>query len=564
VKHALRLALVLLPFAACEAGKILSPVTPLAPTQLPSTPPSEVPPVVVMPKPASECVPVVTTKPLPLRRLTQVEYANSIRDLLKVTQVSRTGLPADEKTGLFLSNTSTLMSWSMLEQYGNLAESLAKSVEGNLSSLLPCDPVSVGDEACAHAFIDEFGFKVYRRPLTTDERDRYRAFYATHAGRGGFTHGVRFVVQGMLHSPNFLYHVERMAPLGSATEVPVAPYELASRLSFFLWNSTPDLALLDAVRDGKLTSDEDLAAQTERMLLDAKAKGAIGAFHAQLLGIDAANVPNKNPALYPAFNATLWAAMVSETSDFSDYVVRQGDGKLATLLSAPYSLLEGPLFAHYGVAEPSGHDATQPVDLNPARHAGILTHASVMAALANPDTTSPVRRGVMIRRNLMCSQLPDPPPDVPTMVPPPMPGETTRQRVTRITSQKTICGTCHGFINDVGFGFEHYDPVGQWRDLDNGLTVDASGKLTGTLASDGAFDGARELSSALATSSEVQSCYAGQWVRFGLGRPEQPRDGCEIELLAENFRKSDGDIRALVKAIVLSKTFRLAYVEGAP
>lgn len=128
-------------------------------------------------------------------------------------------------------------------------------------------------------------------------------------------------------------------------------------------------------------------------------------------------------------------------------------------------------------------------------------------------------------------------------------------RVTRVTSQSTLCSSCHGFINDVGYGFENYGALGEWQTLDNGLPVDVSGVLNGTEHSDGAFNGARELATRLSTSSEVRACYTKQWLRFALGRVEQPRDSCELEALSQAFAASGGDIRALIRSIALSRAF---------
>ena len=132
---------------------------------------------------------------------------------------------------------------------------------------------------------------------------------------------------------------------------------------------------------------------------------------------------------------------------------------------------------------------------------------------------------------------------------------TTRQRVTRVTSQSVVCGSCHGFINDVGFSLENYGALGEWQTHDNGLPIDASGVLTGTAASNGAFDGARELATRLADAKELQHCYTKQWVRFALGRSEQPRDNCEVKELAFAFTEEDGDVRGLIRRIALSRAF---------
>jgi Protein of unknown function (DUF1592)/Protein of unknown function (DUF1588)/Protein of unknown function (DUF1585) len=336
--------------------------------------------------------------------------------------------------------------------------------------------------------------------------------------------------RAILQSPNFIYHFDE---------------DLASRLAFFLWNSAPDAELLAAAQQGTLKTPAGIEAQIDRMLADDRARAAIGHFHTQLLGIDSKIVPNKSLTRYPDFNASVWRGMVEETERFADYVVRRGDGKFKTLLTASYSV----------------NEQGQQVMLDPLQRAGVLTQPAVLAGLANPDTTSPVRRGVLIRRNLMCQALPDPPPNAPTTVPPAIGQETTRQRVTRVTSQSAGCSTCHQFINDVGFGLENFGPLGEWQIQDNGISVDSSGLFSGTELSNGAFSGPRELATRVAGAKETQLCYTNQWVRFALGRLEQPRDKCEVAGLVDLFRKLDGDIKALIRNIALSRAFALG---GAP
>jgi len=441
-------------------------------------------------------------------------------------------LPTDEKTGLFLNNLSGSVSRSMLEQYERVAEELTSSVSRLRASVDACDTGTVGEATCAERFIDQFGHRAFRRPLEAEERARYRSLYAAHRTNGTFDEGLTFVARAMLQSPNFLYHFDESR---------------AARLSYFLWNGAPDAELLDAAQSGALATPEGFTAQVDRLLADDRAQASIRQFHLQLLGVDATRVPNKSPSLYPAFDAAAYRAMLDEAGRFVDHVVRRDDGKLATLLTAAYSVSADG----------------QRVALDPARSAGLLTQPAVLAGLANTDTTSPVRRGVMIRRNLMCQNLPDPPPGVPALVPPAMGQETTRQRVTRVTSQSTTCSSCHSFINDVGFGFEQYGPLGEWQARDNGLPIDASGVLTGTIGSDGPFNGARELATRLAGAREVQDCYSKQWLRFALARVEQPRDACELQELSEAFAQSGGDIRGLLRRIASSRAFAFSEV-GEP
>ncbi|MBL8912345.1 MAG: DUF1588 domain-containing protein [Archangium sp.] len=469
------------------------------------------------------CTPSSAGQPMPMRRLTRAEFDNTIRDLLGAAPISGQ-LPVDEKAGLFLSNMSGSVSWNMLEQYGTTAEALTNDVGRLRGAVAACDTGSTGETTCAERFVDQFGHRAFRRALTVEERDRYRALYAAHRARGSFEDGIKFVARTMLQSPNFMYHFDE---------------DTASRLSFFLWNAAPDAELLTAQQNGSLATLPGVSSQLDRMLSDDRASAAIGSFHLQLLGIDATAVPNKSPALYPSFSPAVWSSMVGETARFADHVVRRGDGTLSTLLTAAYSIDE------------QGNQ----VNYDPMQRSGLLTQPAVLAALANPDTTSPVRRGVMIRRNLMCQTLPDPPPNAPTMVPPAMGQETTRMRVTRVTSQSQNCASCHQFINDVGFGFENYGPLGEWQTQDNGLTIDASGVLNGTDESNGTFVGARELTTRLAGSKELHQCYTKQLVRFAIGRPEQPRDECEVKELGDAFRNDGGDIKALMRRIAMSRAF---------
>jgi Protein of unknown function (DUF1595)/Protein of unknown function (DUF1592)/Protein of unknown function (DUF1587) len=242
---------------ACEArigAPIGSPVSPNG--QRPQQPPTVTPP--------APCVPGTTADPVPLRRLSRAEYDNTARDLLGSTLVRGDKLPPDEKTGLFLSNVSGSVSWSMLEQYSVSAEELTRDVGRLRSTVAPCDTQALSETTCAERFVDQFGQRAFRRALTTEERDRYRGLYASFRAAGTFDDGLKFVARTMLQSPNFLYRFDE---------------DMASKLSFFLWNSSPDDALLAAVQSGSLATEAGISAQVDRMLADAKSKSAIGNFH---------------------------------------------------------------------------------------------------------------------------------------------------------------------------------------------------------------------------------------------------------------------------------------------
>lgn len=507
----------------------------------------------ILPEQPKVCLPAFRA-PAPLRRLTREEYANSVRDLLGAN-ADLNGLSSDEKIGTFATNVATPISRLGIEQYATVAETIARDVVGDLNALLPCDPSQAGELDCAKQFIARFGRRAYRRPLTSVEEDRYQALFTAELNRADFSEGIRLVVQTVLQSPHFLYHIERV-PADDATAT-VTAYELASRLSYFLWNSAPDTALLDAAADGSLLTAAGLTAQVDRLLASTKAKVMIGSFHLQMLAVDPNKKPDKVDSAFPQFDDAMWKAMVDETVNFTDHVVLRGDGKLQTLFSADFSLLDGPLFNLYGIAAPANHDPAQPVSTVAAKRTGLLTLGSYLASQAHTDTSSPVFRGRTIRRNLLCQPLPDPPDNVSTQLPPQPPGQTMRETITSLTTTPgTSCPSCHQLINPLGFSLENFDAIGGLRTQDNGKNVDTTGTLAGLGAVDGPFADGVELSKRLGQSNEIEKCFARQWFRFAVGRNENANESCELYNLGLEFRAHGSNVKWLLQTIATSAAFQ--------
>jgi len=502
---------------------------------------------------------------VPLRRLTRQEYVNAARDLLGAV-ASADDIPADENVGPFASNTVTSVTDLSTEQYLESAEALstaAVATPAALGALVACDRVAMGDAACASAFIDRVGARAFRRPLAADEKARYVGVYTNAVAAGAFADGIRLVVEALLQSPNFLYHVEMDAtPPPAGTLVALDAYELASRLSFFLWMSVPDDTLMVAAAAGTLTDPATLRAQVDRMLADARAHDAIATFHTQWLDLGKLPSTTKDPTLFPTFTPALRDAMQAETVAFVDDVLRAGDGRLETLLTAPYSILDGPLFELYGVARPAGTTGPVHVDLDPTKRAGLLTQASFLATHAHENQTSPVERGVAIIRNVLCVALPDPPANVNNAPPAVMPGATTRERFAAHESDAS-CAACHKMIDGIGLGFEAYDAMGAFRTMDGATPIDATGTILAAPEINGPFDGAVELAQKLAGTQQVQQCVARQWFRFALGRLEGATDGCSLQGMFDAFEASHHDVRQLLAAIATSDAFRYRKV-GAP
>jgi hypothetical protein len=505
------------------------------------------------------CNGIVDVAASPLRRLTRAEYEHSVADVFGVTDATGAGLAVDERIdGIFASNLSSAVAPVQVRQYLDAAESI--SARANVIALVPCDRAKNGDEACARQFVERLGRRTYRRPLQTDEIDRYLTQYRSVAKLDmGHTPALRAVVQSLLQSPYFLYHLELIETSSAAqpsTVIKLERYALASRLAFFLWSSTPDDALLDAAGNGELDTTNGVAKQARRMLEDARASQGIESFHAQWLGLPRLDQASRDAKLFPEWNAELVAALRSESAKFSDYVIRDRRGDLRTLLSAAYSFPSGPGLAIREVADPL---SDRPVELDASRSLGLLTQPAFLAAHSHTNQTSPILRGRALRERFFCQPLPDPPPNVAAVAPELSGDLTTRERYAMHRTASSACFSCHHLIDDLGFALEHYDPVGRYRERENGKPIDATGQLTDSDV-DGSLDGATSLAARMSNSEQVQACYATQWFRYALGRSEREADRCSLQRVHASFTGAAA-IADLLVAIATSDAFMQQRVE---
>lgn len=505
--------------------------------------------------PTGECgAPDVSATPL--RRMTREQYNNTVAHLLGDTTEPAASFAQDERLGAFASNALATVSTLAVEQYMSAAEDLATAAAEDLDALLPCDPAVIGEDACAEEFVADFGRHAYRRPLSVEEIQRTMGLYESGRESGTFTDGIQLVIQGMLQSPNFLYHLEYgVDEPGELVEL--QPYEVASRLSYFIWGSMPDDVLLDAADDEQLSTPEQLETQAYRMLADAKADAAFGSFHRQWLGVHDLETLSKDPEMFEQWTPSLAEAMTTESERFGSHVIRDDDGRMETLLTANYTVANAELAAFYGVAPPQDvdEDGFGVVELDPTERAGVLTQAGWLAGHAHVDQTSPVFRGILVREQLLCQPLPSPPDTVDDTPPALDPNATAKERFEQLLEDEA-CAGCHIQINPIGFGFEHYDAAGAYRDMDGNVPVDALGELSLTDV-DGEFDGAIELGERLAQSDAVAQCLAKQWTRFATGRIEQDQDACSMEGIYAEFDESDHNIQELIISIAGSDMMRL-------
>jgi hypothetical protein len=487
----------------------------------------------------------------PLRRLTKTEYERVVADVFGVEGSVGSGLSPDERIdGVFASNASSPVALVQVRQYLDAAESVASKVK--LDALNTCDRAKLGDDACAKQFIEKVGRRAYRRPLEKSETDRYATLYAAEMKAEGYEPALRLVVQSMLQSPHVLYHFELDDPSKTpVTGIARLPgFALASRLAFFIWSSAPDDALLDAAASGALDTDDGLMKEARRLIMDPKARNGIESFHEQWLGLLKLETASRDQDLFPEWSPELVTAIRSETARFADYVIRDEEADLPTLLGASYSFPTGPGMKLRGVTA-VGADGKAEM---PADHAvGLLTQPVFLAAHAHNNQTSPILRGRALRERFFCQPLPDPPPDVVAVPPELAAGLTTRERYAAHRTAGTACAGCHSLIDDLGFALEHFDAIGRYRETEEGKPIDSTGKLTQTDV-DGDMNGARALADKMSESEQVSRCYAKQWFRFALGRSDGDADSCALQRVEDAFAKG-GSIRDMLIAITSSDAF---------
>jgi hypothetical protein len=495
--------------------------------------------------------------------MTRFEYSNTVRDLLGDATDPAAGFGAEEEALGFNNNAANLVtSAALAEKYMLAAEGISARATEPLSRNVPCDPATVGDDACARQFIAQFGKRAFRRPLTSDETAMFFGLF--DAGRKGadFRSGIQLVIEAALQSPPFLYRVELGTTAAAGEQVVrLNGWELASRLSYFLWGSMPDDALFAAAEAGQLATPAELAAQARRMLDDPRAKQAVANFHQQWLDFDRLASVGKDAKLFPEWSPAVGELMREETSSFIEDVVFKGGGDLKGLLTAPYSFLNAPLAKLYGVPGPTG-TAFEKVNLDPTQRAGILTLGSLLTINAHSNQTSPVHRGKLVRELLLCDRMPPPPPTIMITAPSPDPGSTARQRFAQ-HSADSACSACHALMDPLGFGFENYDALGRFRTEENGKTIDASGTITSSDI-DGPFTGVVDLARKLAGSGEVQACYATQWFRFAFGRGETAEDACTMAKLRTQFAAKQGNIKELLVSFTQTDAFLYRRPGGLP
>jgi hypothetical protein len=498
-----------------------------------------------------------------VRRLTHSQYNNTVRDLLGDQTRPADQFPQEDFTNGFKNQSAAQDIPPLLAQsYDASAEKLAErafQAGQDSNRIIPCKPRSASDIACRDRFIREFGLKAFRRPLTAAETRRYSVTFAREARRTGkFLGGAQVVIEAMLQSPKFLFRVERGGPF--------QPYEIASRLSYYVWDTMPDDQLFRAAAAGELTTKAGLERAIHRMLNDERAKEALEEFVSQWLRFDLVLNTVKDRALYPQFTPELAAAMTEETRRLIADVV-WNDRNFMEVFEADYAFLNSDLAALYELPAPAGE--FEKVKFPAASDRGGLTgQATFLALTSKPGETSPTIRGYYVREHFLCHQVPDPPPGTNSNLPPLREDtpQTNRQRLKDHLTER-VCAGCHSLMDPIGFGLEKFDVIGRRRETQRitffpdrrdragrARTVDLPLDVTGTVSGiqDGNFSSPKELGKILARSTECQDCIVKQLFRYAFGRRETDDDKLVLQEASRVFRASEFRLKELLSFLAKS------------
>lgn len=494
----------------------------------------------------------------PLRRLTRVQYTNVIRGLFPHAQLPAFNLP-EETLARGFENNADVQNPSALfvEAHYNAARDAVAAAMQNPEKVVPC-LAGGGDEIeCGKNVVRSFGRRAFRRPLLTDEADRYDALFASMLDMPeGLRNGASVVMAAMLQTPQFLYVPEFGAPTPESgnADVPLTSHEIAARLAFFLWDDLPDEKLSVAADAQALSEATAVAAEARRMLEDPRARQTVRSFHRQWLDLGRLEKTTKDPATFPMWNSELQTAMREEALSFVERAIFEQQGTLGGLLTSSTTRVNAALAGIYGITPPAS--GWENVSLDPSERAGILTLPGILAAHGHPVEPSPVMRGVFILDRFLCAPPPAPPPGVETNLGPTNPNGsplTNRARYEAHVTNET-CASCHATIDGAGFPFERYDSIGRHRTTDNGFPIDSSGALY-SIDVAGPVKNAVDMAHRFSQSGDVRRCVTKQWFRYAFGRVEEPADACNIKTLDDEFAEADTNIRELIVAIVTSHAF---------
>ncbi|NUP09259.1 MAG: DUF1592 domain-containing protein [Polyangiaceae bacterium] len=489
------------------------------------------------------------------RRLTAIEYRNTVFDLVGIDVAdAELILPTDERTPFDNDFTTQISSQALIDGSDLLAGEIAAEVLASpelREKVVSCEPSGPDDEACYRTFVEEFGRRALRRSLSSEEVDAFVTHFMPHASQASdFWVAVDSGLRAFLQHPEFLFRIEIGTPVpGLAGMFRLNNFEIATRLSYFLWGSTPPDWLLDRAEAGELTEPAGIREAAEKMLEDERALSRLARFHAMWLSYE------QIPA-----GGTLAESMTTETNALLGRYILDESRPWSDLLTAKETFLTPELATHYGLPAPSNPEGDW-VPYGDSGRAGILSHGTFLGAVAKFVDTSPTQRGLLIRTRLFCMTIDRPPPELMVNTDePPQAADPDACKIEKYSMwQQDGCKQCHAFMDPVGFGLENFDALGRFREAEVDkpeCTIDGVGNLEGV----GSFDGPAELGALMVDSGEVDACVARQLYRYAVGRSElEEPDHALIERIVGEIHDGGEALRldVFIGDYVASEAFQL-------
>lgn len=492
-----------------------------------------------------------------LRRLTESQYRNSIADIFGADILVQGRFEPERRVGGLLAASATTLSITPagFEGYAKMASGIARQVvdDKHRAKLLPCVPKSAAapDGGCAAQILSRYGEALFRRPLSADElKARLDAAEATTKLSGDFYTGIRYSLTTLLSAPDFLFRTEIAVPRGK--DYTLDGYSRAARLSYFLWDTTPDAALLDAAKSGALDTDAGVKAQAARLMASPRLETGMRSFFSDFLELDTMASITKDPTIYPKFNEEIANAAREETlrttlnltlkngGDFRDlFVTRQTfiNRALAWIYAVPYNLSGGWM----------------PYEFKPEDgRSGILTQVAMLSMFSHPGRSSPTKRGVALMDIFLCEPTPAPPANVDFSVVNDVNNPKLRTVRDRLNAHATTpaCASCHTHSDPIGLTLEQFDSIGERRLKDDGRDIDVSGVMSGKK-----FVGAAGLGQYLHDNPRVPACLVRKLYAYGAGANSEEVETTTVKPFVDGFAAAGYRLTPLLQTLVTSPQF---------
>lgn len=498
--------------------------------------------------------PVVEPAAPAVRRLTAPQYERVVTDLFGEGLVMPTSLEPDvafEGLQSIGASTTSLSQWGV-ERYEDAAYLLAEQAVADTAWRTAHVPCGVGevDEPCIRQMLDDLGRRMYRRSLTEPEAARIVGVVdAVGSASGDSEIGLTYALAALLQSPHFLYRVETGEPSGSVRRL--TDVELASRLSFLLWDTIPDVELLDAAENGDLASVEGVASHVDRMMTDPRFEQGVRALFTDLLVLYRLEELNKDPLIFTHASPDLGPSAREETLNLLTWLIIEQDGDFRDLLTTQETFVDTRLAALYDIPAPSMTGFSRTTLPYDGRRRGLLGHASLLTLHAHSGASSPTLRGHFVRHVLLCQEIPPPPGDVDTTIPEPDADALTMRDRLASHRENPACATCHDVMDPIGLGLENFDGIGRWRDTENGASIDASGDLDGA-----GFANAWTLADAMRSHELFMPCMAEHLVAYATAHVVKPEQEALVEWMVASNSRNGHSYRAMMRDLVTSEAFR--------